>query len=386
MKFSVYAFPWDVRARGAAAVAEELRDYGIDTCRIALVYHAVTAVSPDAIAGVLFSRPQGAFYFQPLPTTDFKVVRPNVDELALSPGELSEWAAIFADRGVSMVPWIVPTHDVADQPRLCYQVGPLGDIYTHAMCPANPDVRQYVVATARDLASRGIFPEIEIEHACFGTFDHYRFAHHPKLPARPLEPDAVALLSLCFCTDCCAAGEAADIDVSALRADCECALRTVFDSGGAIRVPAASDAALARYRDVRATTVARLAEELRRSLDIPIIFSPLFAQEISGFAAERCLSGSDQLLVLAYGRTASEIGTMIDALSNDGVRAGRIRLAIELGPRDDLADVVACADRRHVGNIGFYNYGLSSRSDRERMGRRLAQFQEKRVMMQPKER
>lgn len=371
MKFSVYVFAWDIAWRGPREVASELSRAGVGACHAALVYHAVSALCPDAPAGALFARPEGRFYFTPSHDADFGGLVPAIDELAASNAMLVEWSDIFAEHGIELVPWIVPTHDMAGAPAGWCQVGPLGDRHAHVLCPGNPAVGDYVGVVVGDLRGRAPFPIIELEHVGFGTFDHWRFAHHPKAATPAIVPEASELLSLCFCQSCESAASRGNVDVDALRTSLAAALRGSLGEGTPPALDGAACDALDHYRDVRRASVLAHVERVRGSAPGPLSLSPLFPPAISGFDPARCLGDGDEFAILGYGQSADGIGEALDRLSDDGVAADTIRVVVELS-RTDIADVAAAAAARGVENLSFYNYGLCSAKTRRAWAARLA--------------
>jgi len=364
MRFSVYAFAWDIAWRGPKAVAAELRQAGVDACHVGLVYHAVSAIVPDAPSGALFTRDRGHFYFEPLSVTDFGGLSAEVDEFAASEAELARWTAIFADQGIALIPWIVPTHDMAGAPSDWCQVGSLGDRYMHALCPANPAVGRYVGSIVADLGARNLFPMVEVEHVGFGAFDHWRFAHHPKAPVPALEPATTQLLSLCFCASCRSAADGAGIDADRLRDALKPAILQALASGEAPHLAEEFLQELDGFQQVRRVCVTAHVARVRTASPLPLSWSPLFPIEVSGFDAQRCLGPGEELAVLGYGQSPGEIGRALDRLAAGGIPGGATRLVVELGGRRDLADVMDVAADRGVSKISFYNFGLCSRTAR----------------------
>lgn len=369
MRLSVYIFAWDIVWRGSKAVAAELAESGICECHVALVYHAVSALCPDAFSGAVFTRHEGRFFFQPSATTEFGAVKPVIDELAITESELEEWVSVFSDHGIVLVPWITPTHDVSRAPAELRQTSVLGDSLNHSLCPSNAGTEVYVSAIARDLDARQLFPMIEIEHVGFGTFDHWRYAHHPKAGSPQLHEECTELLSLCFCSACKAAAKLANLDTSELVSELSSILLSALAEGGPPEVTCIQHDKIKAYRAIGRQSVHEYIEKLRSAITVPLSLSALFPMAISGFDARQCVGKGDQLVLLAYGLTADDIRNKLNILATQNFDTSAIRVVVELGGRNDHATLAEALASQGVRELCFYNYGLNSHSARREWAR-----------------
>jgi hypothetical protein len=98
-----------------------------------------------------------------------------------------------------------------------------GDRIPHALCPANDDVRAYLVAICRDLATN--YPMWALQLESFGWMNIAHGHHHERdlVGLSPLERE---LLSLCVCDACTRHATKAGVDVAATVT----AVRTVLDA------------------------------------------------------------------------------------------------------------------------------------------------------------
>jgi hypothetical protein len=287
--------------------------------------------------------------------------------------------------------WVVALHNTrlgTDHPG-CVQETAGGDRLVHALCPANPDVRAYVMALIEDVASRG-FDHLLLESLSYMPFDH---GYHHERALLGLDARTRFLLGLCFCRHCLEVGATAGTDVARLRDWVRDQLRLVLARGDALSdLPANQDWAsgacegdLGRYLAARTDTVTRLAKavaEVGGAAGVPDVCFIDHAGAVLGYAtgypetAERAVDVGwrDGISVGQIGavmgvattayfadpdRLATEVHGYIEELSPDSkphvilrpmppdTRSGH-----ELTPKLELLSAMG------VDVVSFYHYGL----------------------------
>jgi hypothetical protein len=207
------AYPWDLARVGVDAVVGETEAAGMGAIELAANYHTMDVVSPRA--GVrAYSSPRGAVLFPARPSRYGRIQpHPGAPEEA---GAWTELATTARERGLTVTaavvalfqPWIVDAHPD------CARVLPTGDAHGQSVCPANPDVREYLAALSSDLVDQFGVDSLRFQGPMPATFDF------DWLRARSLvtfSSVARELLGICFCQACERRGTDAGIDVVPLR-------------------------------------------------------------------------------------------------------------------------------------------------------------------------
>ncbi|HZC33169.1 MAG TPA: hypothetical protein VE640_07770, partial [Candidatus Bathyarchaeia archaeon] len=126
--------------------------------------------------------------------------------------------------GQAVNAWIVVLHNTRlgeANPDLVIE-NAFGDRYTHALCPAQAEVRAYASALVADIARRYQVNALELEACGYMSVEH--LSHHEKAGIQ-LDLLHRFLLSVCFCQACVTAMAAEGLDPdetrAAVRAACE---------------------------------------------------------------------------------------------------------------------------------------------------------------------
>lgn len=203
----VWAHPLSF-AVNAEAQAERLAASGVQTVRLAGLYHAgrwlLTTSSPGRVAyledAAATFRLKGTYrVLSPVPS------RPQTSEA------FEHAAQALRAAGVGVAGWLVALHNsplAQAHPDLAVH-NVTGVRYQHALCPAQPLVRAYAAALAADLAGRGV-DALDIEALSYLGWPHN--GHHERIGVA-LRPVDIYLLSLCVCPACAARFAQHDVDV-----------------------------------------------------------------------------------------------------------------------------------------------------------------------------
>lgn len=209
----------------------------------------------------------GVIYFEP-DSAKYGRIRPVVSKLARR-APIQRLLEAAHHRGMSVDGWVVSLHNSrlgARHPNHC-QTTAVGGALLHALCPANPHVRQFAQALAADTASLGV-DGIELETVCYQPFEHG--SHHERSVYR-LDGFVRFMLGLCFCTWCLERAGRDGVDGERLRrfvaGEVDRAFgddqqgRTAWPSNE-VEVATLCDGEMGRYLAVRRSTVASLVQEI----------------------------------------------------------------------------------------------------------------------------
>ena len=103
-----------------------------------------------------------------------------------------------------------------------------GDLYTHALCPAQAEVRAYASALIADIARRYPVHALELEACGYLGVEH--LSHHEKAGIQ-LDLLDRFLLSVCFCHACVEAMAAEGLDPDETRAAVRAASEAFLEGG-----------------------------------------------------------------------------------------------------------------------------------------------------------
>jgi hypothetical protein len=380
VQHTLWAYPWDILDDEAAP--DEIAALGLGAVSLAASYHTTRAISPHDPRRAVVSARHAAVYFRP----DLK----RYAGIRLQPAEPS-WVAsdsfrIAADAlravGQRVIAWVVLLHNSRlgeANPDLTIE-NAFGDLYTYALCPAQPEVRAYAAALVSDLVSRYALDGIELEACGYMGVEH--LSHHDK-SGMQLDLLHRFLFSICFCPACRLAMLEVQVDSERVRASVAAALRRYFEGTlTAIDDPEQVDVRLmellghdawAGLMQARNGVTLRLLDAVKREIgrrSIEVTLAAGSSAYDTGAAVGAALDGlttrADGLLLPLFG--------MSDARAQAHVRrmvqgtAGKARLTVGLRafmPDTNAGDQLRQVTRRlvgiGVGGFRYYHYGLCPR-------------------------
>lgn len=365
MDFTVWAYPWDVRAEGPNHVNNRLQAMGINEVALATNYHSVQTFAPhNPDRKTHFAH--ASSYFKP--DDRYGKLEPTPYE-----GMDGDWVADVASglSDMTLISWTVGCHNSRigmTHPEATLE-SPYGDDLVFGLCPSNPDVQSYLVALISDLANRSQFDRIELE-----TFDYFYGTgfgwHHQKIHAR-LGTLGEFLLGLCFCEHCRTKAANAGVDVECAREtavatlDAIIANHTPHDLIPERWIRANPD--VADYVSVREDTLVDLYANLASAADDVrlgyYVGMPEAGKEwLVGADLNRLAAHIDYYCLLAYESSPSAVLNAyrtVNAITPDlplhvGVLPGHPAIKDEA----TITDVVDGLRSEGVPRVSFYNYGL----------------------------
>ncbi|MWG35000.1 hypothetical protein [Halomarina oriensis] len=212
---AVWTYPWNLTSDGLAETCEGLAARGVDALTLASHYHSIRSLDPRH-PDELFTAYPGGCYFDPDPGRFADMpIDPLPNEVSGLDDPVAETVEAAADHGLGVNAWTVCLHNSrlgAANPS--YRVeSAFGDAHDHALCPSNPEVREYFAAVVEALVDRGV-AEVHLESVGFGSPFHehgWRWGH-PKRQALTGTTEEV-LLAQCFCEGCRTAATDHPIDL-----------------------------------------------------------------------------------------------------------------------------------------------------------------------------
>lgn len=221
MVISVHAFPWDVLG-DEDGFADRFAAVGADTVTLALSYHSTRAATPVHQGRRLVDARYAALYRPVRPAAwSGRELTPLAADWMDEPDPAAAAVEALTGRGIAVNGWIVLAHNTRlglAHPELAV-LNCFGERYPYALCPSQPQVRDYCATLAaealRELPVAGVSLEscgqLGVAHAgCHEKTDGAFSAMEQRV------------LSVCCCTGCAAGwlrlGLNATMVVSVLRA------------------------------------------------------------------------------------------------------------------------------------------------------------------------
>lgn len=197
MRAVAYLYPWDLVGDDRAAA--RLRDLGIGEVALAAAYHAVRASTPRHPEHRIVELRESTLFVPPVAAG-----WPDAPE---PPSHAPESAGAFAAarealraEGIEVRAWAALTHRDVPGVEPGRVVNAFGDVYSHALCPSSPRVRQYAGALTASLAAHTGVTGFVLE--AVGQLGVSHASAHDKtgLPTWPQGRER--LLDICLCAAC----------------------------------------------------------------------------------------------------------------------------------------------------------------------------------------
>ena len=389
---SIFAFATDLNDEGIEAVLDNIQHRaGLEGVSIAVAYHHGRDVFPhNPVRKVRFLE-GGKVFFRPDPERYSGLrLRPQISDLATEVDILAEVVRAATRRGMSVHAWTVFLHNYllgALHPTSVVQ-NAFGNPYLTDLCPANPDVRAYVVALVGDIARYGV-QTIMAESLHYHGIEH---GFHHERYFIDLGPRARYLLGLCFCSHCVERAGQQGVDGPALREHVRRELERALGGDAAQsqaeityeEIADIGSGEMAGYLGARSQTVLSLADEATKAASAgQTRFSFLdLSGGVKGYATGKPTGepapaiawrfGADlaklaktchEIEMVGYAFDPDRIATDLQAYRSHGVTG--LGAAIALRPMlpdcdspENLAQKVTLARDHGLGRIDFYHYGF----------------------------
>lgn len=363
-----WCYPWDLLDEGPDVALDRIvGEIGANAISLATTYHSVAQLRPRAPEGPAHFHAEAAAHFQPNSACYAATrIRPLPAAWMKSRNPLERIADACRKRAAALRAWVVACHGSALVAR--YPDAACKDAFANRspswLCPANPDVREYVAALAADLSSYPI-AAIELESPGFDSGPH---AHAHEKSGLALGSVERLLFSLCFCESCFQSALDANIDAEAVlrsvRVHLEPTIAGHPPRSAALADFLQNDPPLARYVAHRADSVRALVSAVRRRTKLPLIVHAPWNADLAGWNPLDLADHCDAFLLPAWIEPEEARRTRISTLVSATAQPDRLQLGFYCyppGTAEGPALVRAVHEAVAAGHttIGFYNYGIS---------------------------
>lgn len=377
MRMTIYAYPWDLARVGVERALKQISADGISAIDLTASYHPIDALSPRE--GVsMFTNPRGAVYFPPR-AQRYGRIKPHVHS--------SEISAIWPETarhahaiGLDLNAWTITLFQpwIRDAYPDCARVLPSGNASGSGVCPANDDVREFLVTMCEDMVDQFGISLVRLENI-MPVFDFDWLRPRTLITVPPL---ARTLMNLCFCDACTTKAAAKGLDPVRLNKIVNAAIDSDISAGcnNDDRTAAlADDAELRTYAELamRSSTelVAAIAAPIKSKARVSINAAASYAMLVGSAREDELLgeffSAADQaelipghpdnahVAALAGGLTPPrEISAMIPVVRATGLTGPALQARLAAPEARVQAAVDAGASE-----LSLYNFGLLCESD-----------------------
>jgi hypothetical protein len=371
-----YSYPWDYE--GDPGAVERALAMGVDVVALAASYHACRPVSPLHPTRRTMDVPRSALYV-PVRGESWRGHRliPSPPEWSSDDDLFNSARTQLVDAGLAVDAWIVLTHHDElgrENPDLAVK-NAFGDVYTYALCPQAPDVRQYCLTLVEEVLRSGQCRGVVLEACGPVGVDHASV--HDKSEFAQWSHTSKELLSLCFCDHCRQGLNDLGVDVDELARRVR-----VGVNGGATSVNEALGAELSdRVRTFRSGSIGRFREEIvarihevqaNATVTMHVSANQWATGSFPGSFDDESLSGVSTVVANCWDGATGEWELQgLYALVGDRRRVGAY-LRLDRGWDDDtkIVDTVGRYVKSGMDEVHLYHLGLVTQSGLD-VGRRL---------------
>ena len=378
----LYTYPWTLHQQGVAEGLRTIRDRGgLDAISVPFQYHSALIVEPHSFGSrVRYTEQTASHHFVP-ETSRYEggAIQPLPTELALAEDPMRAIRDGCREEGLGFIAWVVALHGSVlggRHPELV-QRSVYGDPLRPGLCPAHPEVRDFLATLLQDIAVNYEPDVIELESLEFLPFLH---GYHHELLGIGLDPYHETLLGLDFHPETLAAIAARGVDVEYVANFVRTTLDRFFASEAEEGVTdlehfprvLIDEPELAAFMRARLDIIIDLAAHLREAVQavssIPLqvlteCWHPLHLSWIEGQSPERLLDAVDLMAVPFYFETPQEGEREAATLRRRTSSVDRVVGAINSIPphttseqqQREMVDVITGAG---IDKLSFYNYSL----------------------------
>ena len=371
MIHSVWMHPWDLAGWRTEEFIDRLRYFGLDACNLALHYHAVRMLLPANRVHTIYEDTRGGAHYRPC--SRLWLGR----RLSPSPGEYApavhEFLEACGRRGFPVNAWIVLCHTDtlgASAPD-CTVENAIGDRYPYALCPSNPEVREFCATLCGEIATLPAVASLDLEAAGFVGYDHGSV--HEK-SAIALPASVRWLLSLCFCPHC--KREYGDIATELRHRTAEC-IRLFLSKPD--RAPIVEECigedVLPNILPIRRGVVREMLSCIRaaagdKPLNLRLSTDPMFVGGKAALRWEDLAGCADAATLSFFGVEPGEMCEQLSCVPKPAPVALTVGFSFtppDTRTDDEFGQRYDAAVRSGAGQINFYALGLATVRDLERL-------------------
>lgn len=388
----MFAFASDLRHEGVETVLDNVANRaGLGGVTLAAAYHHGRDIFPHNPVRKVHFLEGGTVFFQP-DAARYRGLKlqPRVSRLAEESDVLADLCRRASARSMRVRAWTVFLHNftLGEAYPDCACCNAFGDPHLTDLCPANPDVREYVRALSGDIAAHGV-AAVVAESLHYHGLEHG--FHHERYFIE-LGPLGRYLLGLCFCEHCMAAARRAGVQTEELRNSVRAELERRFARDPEPEPPELvrelvgvfAGGELAAYLRARTATVTSLvgeAAEAARAESAGFAFIDL-SGAVKGYATGRpegdasltvgwqfgidvpgISAGCGQVEAIGYAadpeRLRFDLTAYRSAIGPEGKLSAILRpMAPDCDSAGNLAAKLAVAREGGVAEAGLYHYGF----------------------------
>jgi hypothetical protein len=371
-----YSYPWDYE--GDPGAVERALAMGVDVVALAASYHACRSTSPLHPTRRVMEIPRSALYV-PVREESWRGQRliPNNPEWSSDDDLFNSARTELVDAGLAVDAWIVLTHHDElgrENPDLAVK-NAFGDVYTYALCPQAPDVRQYCRTLVEEVVRAGQCRGVVLE-AC-GPMGVDHASVHDKSEFARWSSATKELLSLCFCDHCRRDLEDLGVDVDELARR----VRAGVNSGATSLEESLGDELRGQVVTFRSRSTGRFREEIVASVHsvqenatvtMHVSANQWATGSFPGSFDDESLSGVSTVVVNCWDDATGEWEMQrLRALVGDRRRVGAyVRLDRGWDDKTKIGETVSRYVKTGMDEVHLYHLGLVSQSGLD-AGRRL---------------
>jgi len=363
MRFYFRCHPRDFEDEGAAAFERLAGEIGVDAVSFEAISDETAALRPRAEAGRRWFRHPGGAWFQPDRQAYASLaVKPAIAAEIKSRNPIEKIASEARARGLALRLGITGCRHpalVAANPHLAARDA-TGEANRTHMCPAHPEVRAWLAATAADLTTNYPVEALEIETVGLG---HEAAGDANLACGMSLPPAARHLLGWSFSPAMRQRAKDAGIDADqvcnriAERLYCAFECRPLPES--TLGDLLASDDALLAYHRVQTEAVTSLVVEIRERCRGRLLLHLPAAPRAAGFDTIAIAQHCDAFVAHVHANETAPVG--LDAI----IERARFEPVFRCHPPNVTSgDAFVAAVHRRAGAghaaIGFADYGLAA--------------------------
>lgn len=369
MQTGLFTYAWDLEAEGYDAAVGRIADAGFASINLATSYHAGKFLLPRNPGRRVYFPEDGSLYFRP-DLSRYGRILPRINSLAERGDDpVTKLLAAIRPHGLTYTAWTVVMHNswLGERYPDTTMHTAFGDPLIHSLCPAHPDVREYVLTMVTDLVSRYDVSAIQLESPGYMGFVH---GYHHEIIGVDLDDVQQQLLGISFNPFEIEMAQVRGIDAESVRKRIADLLDACWNRGIPVMEderPSADVQALfddpdfIAYRAWQDDQVISLAEQIRVAVKDT---NP--ATEIRHFAALNGTQADERLIATGEGILAGYASSDDNARERAGKAAtygkrvhGAIRaIAPDMTDPATIAPRIAAWQEGGVDSVDVYNYGF----------------------------
>jgi hypothetical protein len=359
-----WCYPWDLEDEGMGESLARLRgEIGVDAISIAAASGPIHELRPRLPAESRVFHSAAGVNFQP--TAKFYSgiqLKPAVAHWMKSRNPIAKICEGATKERLRVRGWLscCNSDSLAHRHPHAACVNAFGEVSQVRLCPAHPEVREYLAAVVEDLATQYPVETIELDEACFGRAWPW-YAQASFAPTDALR----TLMQWCFCPAC--RQRAGDLGVDAhaamkgIQARLDRATKNAQDADESIEDIVGSDAHLKSYQTLREESITSLLKTLRARIRNRIVMHVCGSRLLTGMDIASLMEHCDALVCpFTGGKPAISIDLNSRKLAPERWEAHHACYP-PLAP-NSAALVAAVHESVSAGieRVGFSNYGFVS--------------------------